>query len=301
MIGHMMLGISLVLVGRISKGRTHLDQAIALYEPAQHRALATRFGHDVRMTAFCWRAFALWLLGYPDAAADDLQGGLDDARDVEHAATSMFALSHVALAHTFRRDLPAAEALANELVALGNEKGSLYWKSYGLMLQGWLLVHAGRASDAIDVGTAAVAAIRSTGATAYAPWYLSYLASAYAKLGRLDEAWRCISDALSASETTGERWCDAETYRIAADIALTSPDSDPARIDAYLDRALCVAREQGAASLELRAAISLARLWHNRGRRLDALNLLAPVFERFTEGFQTTDLVEAKSLLESLT
>jgi predicted ATPase len=300
MIGHMMLGISLVLVGNLSEGRTHLDQAIALYEPAQHRVLATRFGHDVRMTAFCWRAFALWLLGYPDASAADLQGALDDARDVEHAATSMFALSHVSLAHTFRRDFAAAEALANELVALGNEKGSLYWKSYGRMLQGWLFVHAGRASDAIDIGTAATAAIRSTGATAYAPWYLSYLASAYAKLGRFDEAWRCITDALRASETTGETWCDAEIYRIAADIALTSPVPDQARVDAYLDRALSVAREQRASSLELRAAISLARLWHGRGRGLDASNLLGPMLERFTEGFHTPDLIEANALLKSL-
>src|SRR5262249_22023334 len=148
---------------------------------------------------------------------------------------------------------------------------------------------------------AAVAAIRSTGATAYAPWYQSYLASAYAKLGRFDEAWRCIGDAISASETTGERWCDAEIYRTAADLALMSPDADPERTDAYLDRALSVAREQRAASLELRAATSLARLWQGRGRRLDAINLLAPVFERFTEGLETPDLVEAKSLLESLT
>jgi predicted ATPase len=94
------------------------------------------------------------------------------------------------------------------------------------------------------------------------------LASAHAKLGRFEEAWRCITDALSASETTGEKWCDAEIYRIAGDIALMSPEADPARIDAYLDRALSVAREQRASSLELRAAISLARLWHGRGRRV---------------------------------
>ena len=156
-------------------------------------------------------------------------------------------------------------------------------------------------SDATDVGTAAVAAIRSTGATAYAPWYQSYLAGAYTKCGRFDEAWRCITDAMSASETTGERWCDAEIYRVAADITLMSPDVDLARTDAYLERALSIAREQRASSLELRAAASLARLWQRRGRRSDALNLLAPVFERFTEGFETPDLVEAKSLLESLT
>src|SRR4029078_834956 len=188
MIGHMILGISLVLVGTPSEGREHLTRAIALYEPAEHRALATRFGHDVRMSSYCWRALALWLLGYPDGAAFDMACALADADEIEHAATSMFALSHVSLAHTFRRDYAKAEELASRLVALGEAKGSLYWKSYGLMLQGWLLTEVGRASEAISVGTAAVAAIRSTGATAYAPWYMSYLATAYAKLGRFDDA-----------------------------------------------------------------------------------------------------------------
>ena len=118
-------------------GAAHLDRVIALYDPAEHRALATRFGHDVRMTAFCWRALALWMLGYPKAAAVDVEHALKDAREIGHAATSMFALSHASLARILRRDHAAAWALADELVALAEEKGSLYWKSYGLMLQGW--------------------------------------------------------------------------------------------------------------------------------------------------------------------
>jgi predicted ATPase len=212
----------------------------------------------------------------------------------------MFALSHVSLAHTFRRDHAAAEELANRLVILGEEKGSLYWQSYGRMLQGWLLAEAGRNSEAISVGTAAVAAIRSTGATAYAPWYMSYLAMAHAKLGQFDDAWRCIAEAIGASETTGERWCDAEIDRIAAEIALMEPNPDRVKTDAYLTRALSTAREQKAASLELRAAASVARLRRTQGRHAEACNLLAPILERFTEGFGTLDLIEAKSLLETV-
>ncbi|HEY7665064.1 MAG TPA: adenylate/guanylate cyclase domain-containing protein, partial [Xanthobacteraceae bacterium] len=300
MIGHMMLGISLVLVGAASEGRPHLDQAIALYDPASHRALATRFGHDVRMTAYCWRALALWLLGYPDGAATDMERALADADEIEHAATSMFALSHVSLAHTFRRDYAKAEELAGRLVALGDAKGSRYWKSYGMMLQGWAFTQGGHAAEAIAVGTAAAAAMRSTGATAYVPWYMSYLATAYAKLGRFDDAWRCIAEAINAADATGERWCDAEVYRTAADIALAAPAPDQGKIDAYLNRALSASREQKAASLELRTATSLARLRQKQGRLTEGWNLVAPVLGWFTEGFDTPDLIEAQSLLQSL-
>jgi len=299
MIGHMMLGISLVLVGVPSEGRKHLDQAIELYEPSDHRALATRFGHDVRMTAHCWRALALWLLGYPDRGAFDMERALADADEIGHAATSMFAFSHVSLAYTLRRDYMKAEELAGRLVVLGEEKGSLYWKSYGLMLQGSLLAQTGRASDAIAVGAAAVAAIRSTGATAYAPWYMSYLATAYAKLGQFNDAWRCITDAINAAEATGERWCEAEIYRAAADVALMEPVPDQAKIDAYFGRALSAAREQEAASLELRVATDVARLRKKQGRHAEACNLVAPILERFTEGFGTLDFIEAKSLLQT--
>jgi predicted ATPase len=252
------------------------------------------------MSSYCWRALALWLLGCPDGAAFDMESALADADEIEHAATSMFALSHVALAHTFRRDYAKAEELAGRLVALGEEKGSLYWKSYGLMLQGWLLMQAGRASDAIAVGTAAVAAIRSTGATAYAPWYMSYLANAYAELQQFDDAWRCVGEAIDAAEATGERWCDAEIYRIAAGIAQMEPNPDQDKIDAYFNRALLTACEQKAASLELRAAMGLATLRQKQGKCAEARNFVAPMLERITEGFGTLDLIEAQNLLQSL-
>jgi predicted ATPase len=300
MIGHMLMGISLVLVGRVADGRSHLDRVIALYDPTEHRPLATRFGHDVRMTAFCWRAMALWILGYPEATAMDIEHALRDAREVGHAATSMFALSHTSLAHILRRDHAAASALAGELVTLAEEKGSLYWKSYGQMLQGWLLAQAGRPSDAVAIATTAIAAIRSTGATAYAPWYMSYLAEAYAKLGQFENAGRCIAEATNAAETTREKWCEADIHRIAGDVALMLDGSDTTKAEASFERALSIARGQNAKSFELRAALRRARLWHSQGNRPEARGLLMSALAGLPENSDTPDTIEARALLDTL-
>ena len=132
------------------------------------------------------------------------------------------------------------------------------------------------------------------------PFYVSNLATAYAELGQFDDAWRCIGEAETAVETTKYTWYEAEVNRIAGEIALLSPDPDAAKAEAYFERALTVARQQQAKSWELRAAMSLARLWRDQGKRDEARELLAPVYGWFTEGFDTRDLKEAKALLEEL-
>jgi predicted ATPase len=132
------------------------------------------------------------------------------------------------------------------------------------------------------------------------PLYLSHLAGAYAERGQFDEAWRCIGEAMTAVETTKETWCEADIYRIAGEIALRSPVPDPAKAQAFFERALAVARAQQAKSWELRAAMSLARLWVKQGKRDEARALLAPVYGWFTEGFETGDLKEARALLDAL-
>ena len=132
------------------------------------------------------------------------------------------------------------------------------------------------------------------------PRWLSHLAIAHADLGQFDDAWRCIGEAMSTIETTKERWCEAEVNRIAGEIALKSPEPDAAKAEAYFERALAVARQQQAKSWELRAAMSLARLWRDQGKVQQARELLAPVYGWFTEGFDTRDLKEAKALLEEL-
>jgi len=147
--------------------------------------------------------------------------------------------------------------------------------------------------------TAAIAALRATGATVWLPANLSFLARAHADVGQREDASRCISEAMKAAETTGEKWFEAELHRMAGEIAL-SGGPDASKAETYFERALAIARAQQAKSWELRAAMSLARLWREQGKRREARDLLAPVYGWFTEGFDTRDLEEAKALLGTL-
>jgi class 3 adenylate cyclase/predicted ATPase len=300
MVGHLLMGISLVLTGDTPEGRAHLDRAIALYDPAEHRPLATQFGHDVRASAWSWRALALWMLGYPEAARADARHSLEDARATGHAATLMYALSHTSLTLIHCGDHAAAGARIDELVAMADEKGTLFWKAYGMLLQGWLFALTGKAANAVHLIAAGIAVMRSTGATAYAPWYLSCLAKAHAELGQRDDARRCVDEALTAAETSGERWCDADTHRIAGEVALISAAPDAAKAEAHFERALAVARAQRAKSWELRAAMNLARLWRDQGKGHQARNLLTPAYRWFTEGLDTLDLKQAEAALDQV-
>jgi class 3 adenylate cyclase/predicted ATPase len=300
MIGHRLMGTSLVQTGDITEGRTHYDQAISLYDPTKHRQLATRFGQDVRVAILSYRSFALWALGHPEAALADTEQALGDAREISHAATLMYAVFHACITHILCGNHAAAKAKADEVVALADEKGALLWKAYGIWNQGCILALTGKAADAVQMFTSGIAGYRSTGSTNWMPWYLSHWAIANAEVGQIDNAWRCIGDAMAGIETTKEKWCEAEVNRIAGEIALKSPERDARKSQTYIERALSVARQQQAKSWELRAAMSLARLWRDQGKVQQARELLAPVYGWFTEGFDTRDLKEAKALLEEL-
>jgi len=169
-----------------------------------------------------------------------------------------------------------------------------------MLWRGCLFTLTGKDADAVQTITSSITAFRSTGATFLLPWFLSNLARAYAELFQFDDAWRCIAEAMTAVETTKETMTEAEIHRIAGEIALMSPEPDAAKAQACFQRSLAVARAQQAKSWELRAAISLARLWRDRGKRAEAHDLLAPVYGWFTEGFDTLDLKEAKALLDAL-
>jgi predicted ATPase len=189
---------------------------------------------------------------------------------------------------------------ADELVTLADGKAALFWKAFGMLWRGSLFALTGKASDAVQTISSGITALRSTGATASLPSYLSDFAGAYAELGQFDDARRCIGEAMTAVETTKEKWCEAEVHRIAGEIALMSPERDTVKAEAYFERALAVARAQQAKSWELRAAMGMARLWSDQGKRNQARDLLAPVYDWFTEGFDTLDLKEAKALLDAL-
>ena len=156
----------------------------------------------------------------------------------------------------------------------------------------------GRASDATEMLISGTAAVRKTGQTFNIPLWLPHLARAHAELGQFEEAWRCIVEAMTEAETTKQTWCEAEVHRVAGEIALKSPVPDATKAQAYFERALAVAGQQQAKSWELRAATSMARLWRDQGKRDEAHDLLAPIYDRFTEGFNTLDLKQAKALLD---
>jgi predicted ATPase len=162
------------------------------------------------------------------------------------------------------------------------------------------LASMGEAVTAVGTITTGIALWRSTGGDLWMPLFQSSLGKAYAGLGSLDDAWRCINEATTAIATTKERWHEADVERIAGEIALKSPEPDEAKAEGYFERALEVARQQQAKSWELRAAMSLARLWRDQGKVQQARELLVPVYGWFTEGFDTRDLREAKVLLEEL-
>ena len=298
MVGHRLVGTSLACTGEITKGRAHLDQAVALYDPAEHRSMAMKFGQDVRVAILSYRALALWMLGYPKAALADAEQLFNDAREINQATTLMYGLMHSAYVHWFRGNYQAVSTLAEESEALAEEKGALLWNGGAIMNQGCVLAVTGHAADAVQMITAGMKLWTATGATVWMPWYRMHLAKAYADLGHFREAWHNLREVMSEIEKSNERWWEAETNRIAGEIALTPPERNLAKAEAYFERALAVARQQQAKSWELRAAMSMARLWRDQGKRNEARNLLAPVYGWFTEGFDTRDLKEAKALLD---
>ena len=297
---HVAFANALALTGNFVDGKEHYDRALAIYDPAEHRPLTTRSGRDVGVALLSSRASCLYNLGYHAASLDDGERAVKNARETGQATTLLYALQHAGFLYILCGNYAAAIAQVDELIALADERGAPVWKALGTALRGCLFVLTGRASDAVRAITSGITLLRSTGATLYEPRHLWFLAMAYAELGQLDDARRCIDEAIDKVEGSKEKWCEAEVHRIAGEIALKSLAPDPEKAEAYFDRALAVARQQQAKSWELRAAMSLARLWRDQGKPQQARELLAPVYGWFTEGFDTLDLKEAKALLDEL-
>ena len=297
---HVAFADALALTGNLVDGKEHYDRALAIYNSAEHRPLTTRSGRDVEVTLLSSRSGCVWQLGYPAAARSDAERAVKEARETGHAATLMYALFQAGFNNMRCGNYAAANAQVDELIALADEKGTPYFKALGTAVRGWLFALTGKAWDAVQGITSGITSLRSTGASRYEPLHLSYLAMAYAKLGQPDDARRRIDDAIDKVERSKEKWCEAEVHRIAGEVELKPPEPDAAKAEGYFGRALAVARGQQAKSWELRAAMSMARLWRDQGKRKEAHDLLAPVYCWFTEGFDTVDLKEAKELLSEL-
>ena len=176
--------MSLLETGDIGQSRAHFDRAIELYYPVEHRPLSTRFSVDTKVSVLSYRSLALWMLGYPEAALVDAEHALKYAREIGQAATLMYALTLASLIHIHCGNYATANTIVDELIALADEKGTLFWKTYGMVHQGCVLAQTGKASDAVQMITASIVGSRSTGSTLWTPYFLSYLARAYAEMQR---------------------------------------------------------------------------------------------------------------------
>jgi predicted ATPase len=299
-LGHFLLGMALVVSGNFSEGRAHLDRVDALYNPEEHSQALSQFGADVGTWGLLPRACALWALGRPEAARADVERAISLARRIGHLPTLMGVLHLTGSTQLRLGNIAAAKAQADELVALAAEKAAPAFIAHGMADQSCALALGGEASKAVQLFERAIAYDRALGSTVEIPGCLSVLAKAHADLGQFEDARRCIGEAIAAGEASGERWWEAEFHRMAGEIELIAPERDIAKAETSFERALEIARAQQARSFELRAATSLARVRRDQGRHAEAHALLAPIYGWFTEGFDTPDLREAKSLLEEL-
>ena len=294
------LGITFYHLGEVSPARTYFEHGTSLYDPQEHHALAFLYGEDPGVACLSRVAHVLWMLGYPDQALQKDAEALTLASELAHPFSMTYALIFAALLHHYRREIPQAQARAQAVMALSTEHGFPSWLYMGTMLWGWALAAQGFAEEGIAQIRQGLAAYRATGEEVRCPYYLALLAETYGNTGQTAAGLTTLTEALATAHTTGERWWEPELHRLRGELLLTRSTEKHAEAETCFHQALDVARHLQAKSLELRAAMSLSRLWQHQGKRDEARELLAPIYGWFTEGFDTADLQEAKALLEEM-
>ena len=259
---------------------------------------------------FCrgYVAITLWCLGYPDQATQRSHEALTLAQELAHPFSLAYALVFAAWLHQLRRDASLTYERAEAIITLATEQGFAILVAWGTLLRGWALAARspkpgagqGQRVEGISQIQQGLAAFRATGAEAIRSYGLALLAEATAKVGQGEAGLTLLAEALAVTNDKGERRWEAELYRLKGELLMRQTVPDKRQAESCFQQAMAIARNQQAKSFELRAATSLARLWHQQGKRLEAHDLLAPVYGWFTEGFDTADLQEAKALLDAL-
>jgi len=306
---HATLGVTLFFHGEVAAAHAHLAQGITLYVPAYHRTLVVHHGPDLGVFVRCYVAHSLWLLGAPEQALAQMHEAHTLAQELSHPYSLAYALLQMTRLYQWRRDVPAILTWTETLMALSIEHGFEQFLSHGRLWHGWALVAQGQGDEGLDQMRQSLTAYLATGAAILRPYFLALLAEGYGQVGAADEGLRVLAEALAEVQQTGERVWEAELHRLRGELMLQTRRQPPepgggmshtVEAEACFHQALAVARRQQAKSLELRAATSLAQLWQQQGKRAEAHSLLAPIYGWFTEGFDTTDLQEAKALLDAI-
>jgi predicted ATPase len=246
-----------------------------------------------------YAAWTKWFLGYPDQALELIRETLTLAQKHGHPFTIAGAQAIAGFIQLHRREVRAVKERAEELIALSTEHGFLLWKLSGTIFRGWTLVERGQQEEGIEQIRQGLDAWNATGAYAGDSPYHSLLAEAHLRMGQVTEGLAVLDKALAKVEETGERYMEAEYHRLKGELLLMG-GADAGEVERQFLQAIDTARQQGARSLELRATVSLSRLWQAQSRKKEARQMLAGIYDWFSEGFDTVDLKEAKALLEAL-
>jgi predicted ATPase len=309
LMAHFMLGASWFYRGSPALACTHLEHMIALYDPERHHVLAYHYGgFDPGIMGFIYYAWALWLHGYPAQARVHSARALSLAQRLAHPFTLARILYYDALLCQLRRDAPAVRDQADAVITVATAQRFALMQALGPIMRGWAIAVQEHSPEGLVQIQQGLDMYRSTGAEAQRPYLLTLLAEASGLLGQPAGGLAALEEALTLMEQTGEQYYEAELHRQRGELLLlraakSHPDQggqEQYDAETCFQQALGVSRRQEAKSLELRAAVSLSRLWQRQGKRDEARELLAPIYGWFTEGFDTADLLEAKTLLEAL-
>jgi predicted ATPase len=298
---HLALGDSCFHLGQLSHAHAHLEQGIRLYDPHQHHALTFRYGNvDPGAVCLVYAGWTLWMLGYLDQALERSNQGLTLAQNLEHPYTLARGLYWTTLLHQERREWQVVSERAETAITVATAQQIALVLAVGPIMRGWALAMQGQGAEGLMQLRQGLDAYRATGTAFERPHFLSMLAEVHRSLGQPEAGLTALSKALTLVEKTGERYYEAELHRLQGELLLLQAAPEVSHAETCFQQALAIARRQQAKSLELRAAMSLSRLWQQQGKRDAAHDLLAPIYGWFTEGFDTVDLQEAKALLDEL-
>jgi predicted ATPase len=294
-----MLGDTLFWMGELHSAREHFERTIALYNTHGRQSALSIYGWDEGVFGYFYAALAAWFMGYPEQGAKKAEEAVALAQQLLHPYSIAAALAFAARLHLCRRDVLPARQYAEACIALSKEHGFAFWLIWGNLLFGRLLVEERREEDGIAQMRDSLATYQTIGAGLGRSDFLALLAEACMEAGRLQEGLAVVDEALAWVDKTAERNCEAELYRLKGELLLKT-NFDSGQVESHFRRALQITRSQGAKSWELRVATSLARLLLKRDRRNEAYDVLAAIYNWFTEGFDTADLKHAKALLDEL-
>ena len=287
-------------VGDFPSARSYSEQGLALYDPEKHHELALVFGADPGVVCNLYGGLALWLLGFSEQAQRKLDAALALTKQRSHSHTEAFALSYLAIHHQFRHDVPATQEWAQSAIGIASKLGIRQWLSWSTILGGWANALAGDWEEGLDQLDVGLSKWQSPYPEFMSPLFLALKAEVLTKGMRVEDALEALNEAEALVEKNAERLFEAEIHRLRGEALLIRSENKGNSAETCFQKALEVARRQSAKSLEIRAAIALARLWGDQRKYAEAHQLLADVYGWFNEGLDTPDLIEARQLLQNL-